>query len=111
MRRTRARARPASSGENLEHNLALVEALRAVAAARDVSVAAIAVAWALAQGADIVPLVGARKRTQWAESSAAAALTLSPADLAAIEAAVPKGAAKGERYAPFAMAHLDSEKR
>ena len=61
------------------------------------------------KGPDIVPLVGARRRAQWAESSASADLTLAPADLAAIEAAVPKGAAKGERYAPFAMAHLDSE--
>ncbi len=102
---------PRFVGENLDHNLALVEALRGVARHRGVSVAAIAVAWALAQGPDIVPLVGARRRAQWAESSAAASLALTPADLAAIEAAVPKGAARGERYAPVAMAHLDSEKR
>lgn len=102
---------PRFVGENLEHNLKLVEALRAVAAERGASVAAVAVAWALAQGPDILPLVGARKRSQWAESSAAAKLDLTPADLAAIEAAVPKGAAKGERYAKYAMAHLDSEKR
>ena len=50
------------SGENLDHNLALVEALRKVAEARGASVAATAVAWVLAQGDDIVPLVGARKR-------------------------------------------------
>jgi pyridoxine 4-dehydrogenase len=98
-------------GENLAHNLALVEALRLVARDRRASVAAIAVAWALSRGDDIVPLVGARRRAQWAESSAAAALALSPADLAAIEAAVPNGAAKGERYPSFAMAHLDSERR
>ena len=53
----------------------------------------------------------ARKRAQWAESSAAEVLKLTEADLAAIEAAVPKGAAKGERYPAQAMAHLDSEKR
>jgi aryl-alcohol dehydrogenase-like predicted oxidoreductase len=76
-----------------------------------VSVAATAVAWALAQGRDIVPLVGARKRGQWAESSAADTLGLSEGDLAAIEQAVPKGAAKGERYPAQAMATLDSEKR
>jgi pyridoxine 4-dehydrogenase len=97
-------------GENLDHNLELVEALRRVARAQGTSVAAIAVAWALAQGADIVPLVGARRRDQWAESSAAAALALSPGDLAAIEAAIPKGAAKGERYPVPALAHLDSER-
>jgi pyridoxine 4-dehydrogenase len=99
------------AGENLGHNLALVEALRKVAHARGASVAATSVAWALARGRDIVPLVGARKRVQWAESSAADALRLTEADLAAIERAVPKGAAKGERYPAQAMAHLDSEKR
>jgi len=101
---------PRFAGENLDHNLKLVEALRAVALARNASVATIAVAWALAQGPDILPLIGARRRAQWAESSAAADLTLTPADLAAIEAAVPKGAARGERYPSFVMAHLDSEK-
>ncbi len=105
------RAAPRFAGENLDHNLALVEALRRVARAQGTSVAAIAVAWALAQGADILPLVGARRRDQWAESSAAATLALSPGDLAAIEAAIPKGAAKGERYPAPALAHLDSERR
>ncbi len=99
------------AGENLEHNLALVEGLRKAAHARGVSVAATAVAWVLAQGADIVPLVGARKRGQWAESSAADAIRFTDADLAAIEQAVPKGAARGERYPAQAMTHLDSEKR
>jgi aryl-alcohol dehydrogenase-like predicted oxidoreductase len=99
------------TGENLEHNLALVEALRGVAEARGASVAAIAVGWALAQGEDIVPIMGARTRAQWAESSAAHSLRLSDEDLAAIERAVPKGAAKGDRYPAQAMAHLDSEKR
>ncbi len=99
------------SGEALDHNLALVEALRKLAHARGVSVAAMAVAWVMAQGRDIVPLVGARKSGQWAESSAADGLKLTDADLAAIEAAVPKGAAKGERYPAEAMADLDSEKR
>ena len=65
-----------------------------------VSVAAIAVAWVLAQGKDIVPLVGARKRAQWAELSEADGIVLSEADLAAIEQAVPAGAAKGDRYPP-----------
>ena len=98
------------AGDNLDHNLALVEALRKAAHARGVSVAASAVAWVLAQGREIVPLVGARKRGQWAESSAADPIRLSPADLAAIEQAIPKGAARGERYPAQAMAHHDSEK-
>ena len=58
-----------------------------------------------------MPLVGARKRGQWAELSAADDLRLGAADLAALEQAVPKGAAKGDRYPAQAMAHLDSEKR
>lgn len=99
------------TGDNLDHNLALVEALRKVARERGASVAAVAIAWALAQGPDIVPLVGARRRAQWVESAAAATLTLSPRDLVAIEQAAPKGAARGERYPAYAMAHLDSEKR
>ena len=103
-------ASPRFSGANLDHNLTLVEALRHVAAAREASVAQIAIAWVLAQGADIVPLVGARRRAQWAESQRALGLTLNESDLAAIEAAAPKGAARGERYPAMAMAHLDSEK-
>jgi pyridoxine 4-dehydrogenase len=99
------------SGENLEHNLALVEALRKLADQRGASVAAMAVAWVMAKGRDIVPLVGARTRRQWAESSAADGLSLTEADLASIEAAVPKDAAKGARYPAEAMAHLDSERR
>jgi aryl-alcohol dehydrogenase-like predicted oxidoreductase len=99
------------SGDNLDHNLALVEALRKVAAARGASVAQIAIAWVLAQGPDIVPVIGARRCAQWAESAGALALTLTSADLEAIGAAAPKGAAMGERYPAQAMAHLDSEKR
>ena len=99
------------AGENLDHNLALVEGLRRLAHSRGASVAAMAAAWVMAQGRDIVPLIGARKRGQWAESVAADGLRLSEADLAAIEQAVPKGAAKGERYPAQALAHLDSEKR
>ena len=98
-------------GENLQHNLKLVEALRGLAAERGASVAAVAVAWALSRGADIVPLVGARKRSQWKDSRAGAELALSADDLARIEAAVPKGAAKGGRYADAQLAHLDSEKK
>ncbi len=84
------------AGENLDHNLALVEGLRKLAHSRGASVAAMAAAWVMAQGQDIVPLVGARKRGQWAELVAADGLRLSEADLAAIQQAVPKGAAKGD---------------
>ncbi|GII76301.1 aldo/keto reductase [Sphaerisporangium rufum] len=100
---------PRYAAENLEHNLALVERLRDVAAARGATVAQVATAWVAAQGKDIVPLVGARTRERLAESLGAAALVLGAADLAAIEEAVPPGAAAGDRYAPAQMAMLDSE--
>jgi aryl-alcohol dehydrogenase-like predicted oxidoreductase len=101
---------PRFQGENLARNLSLVEALRAVAAARGASVAQIAIAWVLSRGADIVPLVGARRRDRLEESLGAVEVALTPDDLAAIERAVPPGAAAGERYAPAQMAMLDSER-
>ncbi|MDB5562222.1 MAG: aldo/keto reductase [Hyphomicrobiales bacterium] len=101
---------PRFSGENLEHNLALVEALRSIAAAKGVSVAQIAIAWVLAQGDDIVPLVGARRRDRLSEALGALDVRLEAGDLAAIESAVPMGAARGTRYAEAQMAMLDSEK-
>jgi len=101
---------PRFQGENLDRNLALVEALRAVADAKGASVAQIAIGWALSRGSDIVPLVGARRRDRLAESLGALDLDLSADDLAAIERAVPPGAAAGDRYAAPQMAALDSER-
>jgi aryl-alcohol dehydrogenase-like predicted oxidoreductase len=101
---------PRFSGENLERNLALVEALRALSHERQVSVAQLAIAWVRAQGADIIALIGARRREQLAEALGALPVRLTPGDLAAIERAVPKGAAAGERYAAAQMVHLDSER-
>jgi aryl-alcohol dehydrogenase-like predicted oxidoreductase len=95
---------------NVEQNLALVEALRKIAEGRGATVAQIAIAWVAAQGADIVPLVGARRRDRLAEALGALDVVLTPADLEAIEQAVPKGAAAGERYAAAQMEHLDSER-
>jgi aryl-alcohol dehydrogenase-like predicted oxidoreductase len=101
---------PRFQGENVDKNLALVEALRKVADAKGATVAQIAIAWVAAQGKDIVPLVGARTRKRLKESLGALELTLTPKDLADIEAAIPRGAASGERYPAQAMAHLDSER-
>src|SRR5882724_8432296 len=101
---------PRFQGANADTNLALVEALRQVAEARGVSVAQAAIAWVAARGDDIIPLVGARRRDRLAEALGALAVTLSPADIAAIERAVPKGAAAGARYPEAAMAALDSER-
>jgi aryl-alcohol dehydrogenase-like predicted oxidoreductase len=101
---------PRFQGENADKNLALVEALRKLAEAKGVTVAQMAIAWVLAQGGDIVPLIGARRRDQLAESLAAVNVSLTAEELRRIEHAVPKGAAAGERYAPAQMAHLDSER-
>ncbi|MFE2721210.1 aldo/keto reductase [Kitasatospora sp. NPDC059327] len=100
---------PRFQGDNLAHNLQLVEALRAVAAERGASVAQVAIAWVASRGEDIVPLVGARRRDRLTEALGALDVSLTAADLAAIEAAVPAGSAAGDRYAAAQMAHLDSE--
>ncbi|MFB7471959.1 aldo/keto reductase [Kitasatospora sp. NPDC056184] len=101
---------PRFQGDNLAHNLRLVEALRAVAADRNATVAQIAIAWVASRGEDVVPLVGARRRDRLAEALGALDVPLTGADLAAIEAAVPAGSAAGDRYAAAQMAHLDSER-
>ncbi|MFI8183603.1 aldo/keto reductase [Actinacidiphila glaucinigra] len=102
---------PRFQGENLEHNLGLVEALRKIAEQKGVTVAQTAIAWVLSRGEDIVPLVGARTRERLAEALGALDVTLDADDLAAIETAVPADAAAGERYPQSQMAHLDSEHR
>ncbi|MGI5370118.1 aldo/keto reductase [Streptomyces iakyrus] len=99
---------PRFQGDNLRHNLNLVEALRKIAEQKGVSVAQIAIAWVLSRGEDIVPLVGARRRDRLTEALGALDVTLEPADLAAIEEAVPAGAAAGDRYPAAQMAHLES---
>jgi aryl-alcohol dehydrogenase-like predicted oxidoreductase len=101
---------PRFSGANLDANLRLVETLREVASARGLSVAQAAIAWVAAQGTDIVPLVGARRRDRLAEALGALDVELAAADLAAIEAAMPKGGAAGPRYPEAQMALLDSER-
>jgi aryl-alcohol dehydrogenase-like predicted oxidoreductase len=101
---------PRFAGDNLDRNLALVDALRKVADGRGVTVAQAAIAWVLSRGDDIVPLVGARRRDRLAESLGALDVALDDADLAAIELAVPAGAVAGTRYDAGQMAHLDSER-
>jgi aryl-alcohol dehydrogenase-like predicted oxidoreductase len=101
---------PRFSGDNLDRNLALVEALRGIAEEKGVTVAQAAIAWVLSRGADIVPLVGARKRDRLAEALGAVEITFSADELKRIEQAVPLGAAAGDRYDKYGMAMLDSEK-
>ncbi|MDQ0562609.1 pyridoxine 4-dehydrogenase [Rhizobium mesoamericanum] len=104
------RMSPRFQAGNIEQNLALVEELRTIAQAKQVSVAQIAIAWVAAQGQDIVPLVGARRRDRLTEALGSRALQLSFEDMAAIERAVPKDAAAGARYPDAQLRHMDSEK-
>ena len=100
---------PRFSADNIEHNLQLVEQLRRVAVSKGATVAQVAIAWVLARGADIVPLVGARRRERLTEALDAMKLTLTGDDLQQIERAVPVNAAAGDRYAAAQMSTLDSE--
>jgi aryl-alcohol dehydrogenase-like predicted oxidoreductase len=97
--------------ENLERNLALVAGLRSIAGAKGMTVAQLAIAWVLARGPDIVPVVGTTRRDRLAEAVDALGLELSEDDLAAIERAAPPGAVAGDRYDERQMAMLDSERR
>jgi aryl-alcohol dehydrogenase-like predicted oxidoreductase len=102
---------PRFQGENFARNLQLAEALAAVAAARGLTPAQVAIAWVMAQGTDIVPVVGARTRARLTEALAALDVSLDKAASDAIAAAVPADAVAGTRYPAQQMAMLDSEKR
>lgn len=102
---------PRFSGENLARNQKLVEGIAALAAAKGATATQLAIAYVLAKRPYIVPLIGARKRTQLAESIAAASLQLSAADVAQLEALVPPDAVAGDRYDKHQMAMLDSERK
>jgi aryl-alcohol dehydrogenase-like predicted oxidoreductase len=101
---------PRFQSGNLDRNLALVEQLRAVADRIGATVAQVAIAWVAAQGNDIVPLVGARRRDRLTEALGTLDLRLSADDLAALERAVPAEAVAGDRYPAAQLAHMDSEK-
>jgi len=101
---------PRFQGENLDKNLRLVEKLREQARVKGVTVAQLAIAWVLAKGKDIVPLVGARNRDRLNESLSAIKVELSPSDVAQIERSVPADTAAGTRYNAYLMGQLDSEK-
>jgi aryl-alcohol dehydrogenase-like predicted oxidoreductase len=101
---------PRFQGSNLDANLALVDSLRAIAAEVGASPAQVAIAWVAAQGNDIVPLVGARRRDRLSEALGARDVKLTDAHLAALAKAFPPGAAAGARYPEAQLAHMDSEK-
>jgi len=102
---------PRFQGENLQANLKLVDALEKLAKQKSVTAAQLAIAWVVAQGEDIIPLIGTKSRKRLAESLGALDIKLTREDLAAIEAAVPHQKVAGTRYAAQQMAMLDSERR
>jgi aryl-alcohol dehydrogenase-like predicted oxidoreductase len=101
---------PRFSGDNRAPNQRLTETLQTLAAEKGITASQLAIAWILAKGATIVPVVGARTRTQLAESLGALRVTLTPVDVAHIEAALPAAAVAGTRYDEQQMRVLDSER-
>jgi aryl-alcohol dehydrogenase-like predicted oxidoreductase len=101
---------PRFQGENLDANLALVNSLRKIADDIGATPAQIAIAWVAAQGKDIVPLVGARRRDRLSEALGALDVKLTPAHLAELAKAFPPDIAAGSRYPESQLVHMDSEK-
>lgn len=94
---------PRFQGKNLGKNLALVDALSTIAAEKGATAAQLAFAWVLAQGGDIIPLIGARRRERLREALGALEIRLTAEDLARIDQAVPPGAVAGDRYDSHGM--------
>jgi aryl-alcohol dehydrogenase-like predicted oxidoreductase len=94
---------PRFSPENMPRNLAIVDAVARVAERRAASSAQVALAWLLAQGDDIVPIPGVKRRETMRDSAGAADVELTPEDLAELDAAAPKGATAGPRYSERGM--------
>jgi aryl-alcohol dehydrogenase-like predicted oxidoreductase len=96
---------PRFQGENFQRNLDLVEQVKEIAEAKGVTPGQLALAWVLAQGPDVVPIPGTKRRSYLSENIAALDVVLSPAELAALEAVAPRGAAAGERYADMSTVY------
>ena len=99
---------PRFQGENFEKNLALLKEVEALAAEKGATPGQIALAWVMAQGDDIVPIPGTKRRRYLEENARAEALVLTVGDLRRLAAAFPKGVAAGERYIPASMKAIDS---
>ena len=101
---------PRFSGSNREQNQHVIDHLQSLAGEKGVTVPQLAIAWVLAKGPTIVPLVGARTRRQLTESLGALEIQLSPEDVARLEEAVPASAIAGTRYDEHQMRMLDRER-
>jgi aryl-alcohol dehydrogenase-like predicted oxidoreductase len=101
------RNNPRFQGDNFRKNLVIVERVRRVAARKGCTPAQLALAWVLAQGHEIVPIPGAKRRERLEENAAAADVHLTHEDLEEIDALVPPGMAAGTRYAEGGMRNLN----
>lgn len=101
---------PRFQAENLAHNRDLVSRLGPVAARHGLSVAQLAIAWALSRGPDVLPVIGMKSPDRVAAALQAARIRLDQPDLVEIDSLLPAGAVAGERYGPAQMAALDSER-
>lgn len=102
------RTNPRFMGDNFAKNLALVEQVEKLARAKGVTPSQLALAWVLAQGDDIVPIPGTKRRRYLEENIAALDVQLTPEELAAIEAIFPFAAAAGDRYGTESMATINN---
>jgi len=103
----RAQRFPRLTGDAFEKNQVLVQRLRGIAERRGVNAGQLALAWVLAQGQDVVPIPGTKRRTYLEANAAAAAIALSPGEVAELETAVPVDEVVGNRYAAASMKWID----
>ena len=98
---------PRFQGDNFAKNLELVEQVKAIASEKGITAGQLALAWLLAQGDDIVPIPGTKRRTYLEENIGAATVTLTADDLSRINAVAPQGVAAGDRYTAQSMSSID----
>jgi aryl-alcohol dehydrogenase-like predicted oxidoreductase len=96
---------PRFQGENFQKNLQLVERVKEIATAKGVSASQLALAWVLAQGDDVVPIPGTKRRTFLEENVAADDIRLTAEELGRIDEVLPVGAAAGDRYGDMSPVH------
>jgi len=104
---SRAQRFPRFAADAFEHNRALVDRVRGIAARRGATPGQLALAWVLAKGDDVVPIPGTKRRRYLEENAGAAGMSLSAAEVAELEAAVPASAVKGDRYAAASAKYID----
>jgi aryl-alcohol dehydrogenase-like predicted oxidoreductase len=103
----RAQRYPRFAGENFDKNQVLVERVKTIAARKGATAGQLALAWVLAKGEDLVPIPGTKRRKYLEENAAAAAVTLTAAEISELEAAIPQNEISGDRYAPANMKTID----